>query len=82
MSIESPKKNNVLPQDQEWKGQYQDHRPRPQNDVDSHMMGTVKPEYPATQRVKKVIEIEYDEERPSTITRTIVVVPDIFPQDK
>ena len=36
----------------------------------------MKPEYPATQRVKKVIEIEYDEERPSTITRTIEVVRD------
>ena len=34
--------------------------------------------YPATQRVKKVIEIEYDEERSSTITRTIEVVADKF----
>ena len=52
----------------------QDHRLRPQNHVDPHMTSTVKPEYPATKRVKKVIEIEYDKERPSTITRTIEVV--------
>ena len=74
MSIKSPKQYNVLPQDQECKGLSQDHRPRPQNDVDPHMTRILKPEYPATQRVKKVIEIEYDEERPSTITRTIEVV--------
>ena len=51
------------PQDQECKGPSQDHRPRAQNDVDPHMTSTVKPEYPATHRVKKVIETEYDEER-------------------
>ena len=79
MSIKSPKQYNVLPQDQECKGLSQDHRPRPQNDVDPHMTRILKPEYPATQRVKKVIEIEYDEERPSTITRTIEVVPDKIP---
>ena len=82
MSIESPKQYNVLPQDQECKGLSQDHRPRPQNDVNPHMTRTLKPEYPATQRVKKVIEIEYDEERPSTITRTIEVVPDKIPINK
>ena len=82
MSIESPKKYNVLTQDQECKRPSQDHMPRPQNDVDPHMTSTVKPEYPATQRVKKVIEIEYDEERPSTITRTIEVVPDKIPINK
>ena len=43
MSIESPKKYNVLPQDQEWKGQSQDHRPRPQNNVDPHLTSTMKP---------------------------------------
>ena len=59
------------PQDQECKGPSQDHRPRPQNDVDPHMTSTVKSEYPATHRVKKVIETEYDEERPTTITRTM-----------
>ena len=65
----------MLPQDQQDKGSSQDYRPRPQNDVDPHMIITVKPKYPATQRVKKVIEYEYDEERPSAITRTIEVVP-------
>lgn len=40
------------------------------------MTSTVGPEYLATQRVKNVIETEYDEERPSTIARTIAVVPD------
>ena len=76
MSIESLNEYNVPPQDQEFKGSSQDHRLRLQNDVDPYMTNTVKPEYPATQRVKKVIKIEYDEERPSTITRTIEFVPD------
>ena len=79
MSMESPKEFSVLPQDQEWKGLSQDHRPRPQNDSDPHKTSTVKPEYPATQRVKKVTEIEYDEERPGTITKTVEVVPDKIP---
>ena len=79
MSIELPKEYNVLPQDQECIEPSQDHRPRPQNDVHPHMTSTVKLEYPATQGVKKVIEIEYDEESPSTITRTIKVVPDKIP---
>ena len=73
MSMESPKEYKVSPQDQECKGPSQDHRPRPQGDVDAQTTSTVKPEYPATQRVKKLIEIEYDEERPSTTTRTTEV---------
>ena len=36
----------------------------------------MRQKYLATQRVKKVIKIEYDEERPSTIIRTIEVLPD------
>ena len=36
----------------------------------------MRQKYLATQRVKKVIKSEYDEERPSTIIRTIEVVPD------
>ena len=79
MSIESLNEYNVPSQDQEFKGSSQDHRPRLQNDVDPHKTSTVKPEYPATQRVKKAIKIEYDEERPSTITRTIEFVPDKAP---
>ena len=79
MSIESLNEYNVPSQDQEFKGSSQDHRPRLQNDVDPHMTSTVKPEYPATQRVKKAIKIEYDEERPSTIKRTIEFVPDKAP---
>ena len=43
MSIESPKENNVVSQDQEWKVLSQDYRPRPQNDVDPHMTSTMKP---------------------------------------
>ena len=60
ISMESPKEYNVLPQDQEYRGSSQDYkpRPRPQNDLDLHMIITVKPEYPATQRVKKMIEFE------------------------
>ena len=76
MGIESPNENKVTPQYQECKGPSQDHRPRPQDDLDPQTTSTVRPEYPPTQRVKKVIEIEYDEERPSTITKTIEVVPD------
>ena len=79
MSIESPKEYNMLPQDQECIEPSQDHKPRPQNDVNPHMTSTVKSEYPATQGVKKVIEIEYDEESPRTMTRTIEVVPDKIP---
>ena len=40
------------------------------------MTSTVEPEYLATRRVKNVIETEYDEERPTTIARTIAVVTD------
>ena len=58
ISMESPKEYNVLPQDQEYRGSSQDYRPRPQNDLDPHMTNTVKPEYPAAQRVKKIIEFE------------------------
>ena len=58
MSMESPKEYNVLPQDQEYRGSSQDYRPRPQNDLDPHVTNTVKPEYPAAQRVKKIIEFE------------------------
>ena len=58
MSMESPNEYTVLPQDQEYRGSSQDYRPRPQNDLDPHMIITVKPEYPATQRVKKMIEFE------------------------
>ena len=76
MSIEPSEEYNVLSQDRECKWPSKDHRPRPQNDVDTHMTITVKPEYPATQRFKKVIEIEYNEKRPSTMRRTIEVVPD------
>ena len=76
VSVESSNEYKVPPQDRECKGPSQDHSPRPQDDVDAQTTSTVKLEYPATQRVRKVIEIEYDEERPSTITRTIEVVPD------
>ena len=58
ISMESPKEYNVLPQDQEYRGSSQDYSSRPQNDLDPHMTITVKPEYPATQRVKKIIEFE------------------------
>ena len=40
------------------------------------MTSTVAPKYPATKRAKKVTEIEQDEERSVTVTRTIEVVPD------
>lgn len=40
------------------------------------MKSTVAPKYPATKRVKKLIEIEQDEERSVTVTGTIEVVPD------
>ena len=58
MSIESQKEYNVLPPDQEYRTSFHDYRSRPQNDLDPHMTITVKPEYPATQRVKKIIEFE------------------------
>ena len=40
MSIELPKEYKVPPQDQECKVPSQDHRPRPQNDVDPHTTST------------------------------------------
>ena len=58
VSIESSKEYKLPPQNQECKGPSQDHRPRPQDDVDAQTTSTVKPKYPATQRVRKVIEIE------------------------
>ena len=64
------------PQDQECKDPSQDHKLRPQDDVVPQTTRTVRLEYPATERVKKLIEIECNEERPSTITRTTEVVPD------
>ena len=76
MSIESSEEYNVLSQDRECKWPSKDHRPRPQNDVDTHMTITVKPEDAATQRIKKVIEIEYNEKRRTIMRRTIEVVPD------
>ena len=76
VGIESPKEYKVSSQDQEFKEPSQDHRPRPRDDVDPQTASTVEPEYLATRRVKKVIGIEYDEEKPSTITRTTEVVPD------
>ena len=76
VSIESSKEYKVSPQHQECKEPSQDHRTRSHDDAGPETTSTVKPEYLATQRVKKVIEIEYYEERPSTITRTIEVVPD------
>ena len=48
MGIESPKENKVTPQYQECKGPSQDHRPRPQDDLDPQTTSTVRPEYPPT----------------------------------
>ena len=78
MSIESPKKYKVPPEDQECKGLSQDRRPRSQDDIHFE----TKISYLATQRVKKVTQIEYDKERPSTITRTIEVGYQIISQLK
>ena len=64
------------PQDQECKDPSQDHKLRPQDDEVPQITSTVRLEYPATERLKKLIEIECNEERPSTITRTTEVVPD------
>ena len=65
------------PQDQECKVTFEDHTPRSEDDIDSQTTSTVRPKYSPTQRVKKVIETEYDEEGPSTITRTKQAVSDI-----
>ena len=77
MSIESPDEYKVPPQDQKCKVTFQDHTPRSEDDIDSQTTSTVRPKYSPTQRVKKVIETEYDEEGPSIITRTKQVVSDI-----